>query len=162
VTHAPELARFFKSRVSDDHDAQDLMQELYLSVLKMAGSQAIKHPRAYLFTIAGTLVHQHWQRSKAQQTHMSLEELPVEVLHSALPATEANAPEFTAALAERLSEVKQRLSQLSPKVQAAVLWHHRDGYTCDEIAEKLSVVTHRVKKYLVRGLNHCRTTPQLI
>jgi RNA polymerase sigma-70 factor (ECF subfamily) len=156
MTHAPELARFFKRRVADERDAQDLMQEVYLALLKTSDSQVIRHANAYLFTIAGNLVQQYWQRAKGRPAHVSLDDLPADVLDAGLAASEANVPECAATLAERLSHLTQRLSELSPKVQAAVVWHHRDGYTCDEIGEKLSVVTHRVKKYLVKGLTHCR------
>jgi RNA polymerase sigma factor (sigma-70 family) len=159
MTHAQELARFFRSRVSDTEDAQDLMQELYLALLKMPSSPAIRHPKAYLFTIAANLVHQHWQRSKTNPIHVSLDDIPPELVLDTQPAIGANEPESAAMSAERLSQIEQRLSQLSAKIQAAILWHHRDGYTCDEIGEKLSVVRHRVKKYLVRGLSHCRTMP---
>ena len=62
-------------------------------------------------------------------------------------------------MAQRLESLRPRLSELSPTVQATVVWHHRDGYTCEEIASKLSVVTHCVKKYLVKGLAHCRMAP---
>jgi DNA-directed RNA polymerase specialized sigma24 family protein len=41
-------------------------------------------------------------------------------------------------------------------VRNTILWHRRDGYTCDEIVEELSAATHRVKKHLVKGLAHCR------
>jgi RNA polymerase sigma-70 factor (ECF subfamily) len=68
-------------------------------------------------------------------------------------------PESEALLAERLEYLGRRLSELSPKVQAAILWHHRDGYTCEEIGERLSVVRNRVKKYLGKGLAHCRGEP---
>jgi RNA polymerase sigma-70 factor (ECF subfamily) len=159
VAHAPELARFFKGRVSNAEDAQDLMQELYVALLRIPGSQeVIRHPKAYLIAIAGNLVHQHWQRTRIHPIHISLENIPAEVVN-ALPSTDANDPEAAAIFAERLLQVQQRLNDLSIRVQAAVLWHHRDGYTCDEVAEKLSIVTHRVKKYLVRGLSHCRGMP---
>jgi DNA-directed RNA polymerase specialized sigma24 family protein len=81
----------------------------------------------------------------------------VEVVQSSHSEFEANTPESAAALEEQLSKLTKRLGELNPKVQAAVLWHHRDGYTCDEIAVKLAVVTHRVRKYLVKGLAHCRS-----
>jgi RNA polymerase sigma-70 factor (ECF subfamily) len=153
---APELVRFFKGRLSDEHDAQDLTQELYLALLKASDSQVIRHPKAYLFAVAGTLVHQHYERRKMRPPHVALDEASTGVLQTADGACEANCPESEAALAERLMQLERRLNELSPKVQAAVVWHHRDGYTCDEIAAKLSVVNHRVKKYLVRGLSHCR------
>jgi RNA polymerase sigma factor (sigma-70 family) len=149
VSLAPELRRYFKRRVG--HDAQDLLQELYLALLKIPGAQpVVRHPQAYLFTIAAHLVQQHWQRSEKRP--VCLED--VDSLVS--PAVD---PESAAISAERVEQLERKLSQLSAKVQAAVLLHHRDGYTCDEIGEKLSVVRHRVKKYLVRGLSHCRTLP---
>jgi RNA polymerase sigma factor (sigma-70 family) len=156
MAHAPELARFLMSRVSDAHDAQDLMQELYLALLKARPSGAISHPKAYLFTIAANLAHQHRQRRKIRRLHLALDDLPAEVLQTTQPGWEASSPESAAAVAERLSQIQQCLNKLSPKVQAAIVLHHRDGYTCDEIGEKLSVVRHRVKKYLVKGLTHCR------
>jgi RNA polymerase sigma factor (sigma-70 family) len=157
MAHAPELKRFLKRQVSDATDAQDLMQEVYLAVLKVPRSQTIRQPKAYLFSVASNLAHHHWQRRKGYPLHVRLDEVPAEFFQGAHPAFEVNPSESVAALAERLSHLGERLSELSPNVQAAVVWHHRDGYTCDEIAEKLSVVRHRVKKYLVRGLSHCRT-----
>jgi RNA polymerase sigma-70 factor (ECF subfamily) len=156
MSSASELLRFFKARIRDAEDAQDLMQELYLTILRVPCAHEIRHPKAYLFAIAGNIAHQHWHRTKAQPTQISLEDVPADFLHSTHPTNEASEPEAAAMLAERLTQVEQRLNELSAMVQAAVLWHHRDGYTCDEIGERLSVVTHRVKKYLVRGLTHCR------
>jgi RNA polymerase sigma-70 factor (ECF subfamily) len=137
VDDAPALARFFRSRTSDAEDALDLMQELYLTLLKIPRSeQVIRHPKAYLFTIAGNLVHQHWQRAKTQPIHISPDHIPADFANAPL-SSNANDPEAAAMFAERLSQVQHRLDGLSISVQAAVLWHHRDGYTCEEIATKL-------------------------
>lgn len=156
ISNVTDLTRFFNRRVSDATDAEDLLQELFLAVLQMPCSKAICHPKAYLFTVAANLTHQHWQRSKKYQQHVPLDDVHPEDFDGVQFEPEANAPEFSAELAQRLLELGQRLGELPPRVQAAVIWHHRDGYTCDEIGEKLSVVRHRVKKYLVRGLTHCR------
>lgn len=161
IMHATELSRFLKSRLSDVTDAQDIMQELYLAVLRVPYLQAIHHPKAYLYTIAANLAHQHRERKKAQPMHVTLDEVPIEV-HTAQPPHEVTVPEAECALAERAARLAQCLAELSPKIQAAILWHYRDGYTCDEIGEKLSVARHRVKKYLVKGLTHCRSAPILL
>jgi RNA polymerase sigma factor (sigma-70 family) len=158
MAHATDLGRFLRAQVADAHDAQDLMQELYLSILKLQRADGIRNVKAYLFTIAARLAYQHREQRKTQLGRIPLEELPTEALQAADTGSETNAPESAAALAERLEGLEHRLNELSPKVQAAIVWHHRDGYTCDEIAQRLSVVRHRVKKYLVKGLNHCRTS----
>jgi RNA polymerase sigma-70 factor (ECF subfamily) len=132
------------------------MQELYLAVLKMQRSQPISHPKAYLFTIAAHLAHQHRRRNKDQSLRMALDDMPATVFGTTHPDLDPTMPESAAVLNERLSQLRQRLGELSPNVQAAILLHHRDGYTCDEVGEKLSVKSHRVKKYLVKGMRHCR------
>jgi RNA polymerase sigma factor (sigma-70 family) len=157
MMHSLELARFLRSQIPNATDAQDLMQELYLAVLKVPCSQPIRHPKAYLYKIAANLAHQHRLRIKARPIHVALDEVSAQILLSAHPKLEANAPEAACALAEHVSQLGQRLGELSPKVQAVILWHHRDGYTCAEIGAKLSIAQHRVKKYLVKGLSHCRT-----
>ena len=156
LVHATELGRFLRGRVADPNDAQDLLQELYLALLKLQHAEGIRNAKAYLFTVASRLVYQHHERNRTHPLRITLDEAPLEALQAAQSASDDNAPESAASLAERLQDLEQRLSELSPKVQAAMVWHLRDGYTCDEVAEKLSVVTHRVKKYLVKGLNHCR------
>jgi RNA polymerase sigma factor (sigma-70 family) len=159
ITHAGELTRFLASQVADTSEAQDLMQEVYVAVLKLKFPEAIRSPKAYLFTIAANLAHVHRLRRAAAPTHVAWDEVLPEVLHTGHPSSEANLPESEALLAERLEYLGRRLSELSPKVQAAILWHHRDGYTCEEIGERLSVVRNRVKKYLGKGLAHCRGEP---
>lgn len=156
MMHACELTRFLQRQVSDAHDAQDLMQELYLAILK-AQPQDVRHAKAYLFAIAANLAYQHRQRRKVRPQHLTLAAVPEEFFQTTHPGWEASGPESEVVLAERVAWLGRRLDELSPKVRAAVVMHHRDGYTCAEIAEELSVVTHRVKKYLTKGIAHCRT-----
>ena len=158
TAYALELSRFIKRQIPNADDAQDILQELYLAILKLHGLEAIRHPKAYLFRIAANLAHQHRERHKALPPHTTLDEAAADALQTATSAFEVNTPESAAALAERIAQIERRLRELSPKVQAAVVLHHRDGYTCEEVSEKLAVVRHRVKKYLVKGLAHCRST----
>jgi RNA polymerase sigma-70 factor (ECF subfamily) len=154
IDQSPELLAFLRRQLAEPTDAHDLLQELYLRILKLRKLDAIRSPRAYLFRVATNLAYEHRRRLSATGVHLALEELDV---HS-IPEMQgfSNAPESAALMAERLEHVTTRLSELSPKVQRAILWHHRDGYTCEEIGTKLAVVRNRVKKYLVRGLTHCR------
>jgi RNA polymerase sigma-70 factor (ECF subfamily) len=157
MVHAPALTRFLACQVSDQSEGQDLMQEVYLRILKLKCPEAIRSPKAYLFTVAAKIAYEYRLRRDSQPLHFTFDSLPEEVLRSAtIESIDADPPLAAVALAERLNHLGARLSELSPKVQAAILWHHHDGYTCEEIAERLSVVTHRVKKYLTKGLAHCR------
>jgi RNA polymerase sigma factor (sigma-70 family) len=48
------------------------------------------------------------------------------------------------------------LEQLSPKAQAVLLLHRRDGYSLGEIAAQLGVSRAMAAKYLSKALLHCR------
>jgi RNA polymerase sigma-70 factor (ECF subfamily) len=153
---APELKGYLTRKGTRPSDAQDLMQEVYIRILKVRNPQAILQPKAYLYKVAASVAYEHRLRTMVHPPHVTFDEGAADELIASGSESHANAPESHAALAERLSLLATRLNELPPRVRDAVLWHHRDGYTCDEIAERLSAATHRVKKYLVRGLAHCR------
>jgi RNA polymerase sigma factor (sigma-70 family) len=158
VAHAQQLTRFLARQVSDVSEAPDLLQELYLRIPSIKTPGDIRAPKAYLFTMASHIAGQHRVRRDTRLDVISLECITEAMLAERSPGD--GAAEFVT-LKRRLEELNRRLDQLPPKVRAALIWHHRDGYTCDEIAEKLSVVTHRAKKYLVKGLAHCRAEPPI-
>jgi len=65
------------------------------------------------------------------------------------PATEVEAQ-------LRVEELERALGQLSPRVQAALILHRRDGLSLEEIAVRFGVSRSMVKKYLAKALRHCR------
>lgn len=159
MTQADALTRYLRRRARDPVEAEDLLQEVYLAILKAGSLGAIQSPKAYVFRIAASIAHQHGSHRAAERERLTFEDPTTATALIGAEQSAENSPEESAVFAEQLSALDDRLSGLSPKVQAAILWHHRDGYTCDEIAEKLSVITHRVKKYLVKGLAHGRSAP---
>lgn len=156
LTLAPELTRYLRRKSPGTTDAQDLMQEVYVRILKIKALQGIEQPRAYLYKVAACVAYDSRHRSAALPPHISYDEATSHDESTAGSGLEPHCPESEAAVSERLDALAARLNELSPQVRDAILWHHRDGYTCDEIAERLSAATHRVKKYLVKGLAHCR------
>ena len=47
------LQAFFYRRLRTKADAADLVQEVYLRMLRVSDPEAIRNPEAYLFTVAG-------------------------------------------------------------------------------------------------------------
>src|SRR4029077_13268312 len=80
-----------------------------------------------------------------------------EEIHASLPGSlRTGDPEAQAELCELLDEVTERLNPLPLRVRSALLWHYRDGYTCEEIGERLSLKCNRVKKDLAQDKYRCR------
>lgn len=158
--HGRALLRFFVSRLPDSSEAPDLVQEVYLRVLRVDRPDLIRSPEAYLFTIATHLAQEHWLKRSSRPLHIALEETPSEDLHADVNVFAAGAPEDAALKAASMQRLESVLAQLSPKARATLVWHRRDGLTYKEIGARLGISTNMVKKYLAQSLAHCRSQLQ--
>src|SRR5262245_37751023 len=62
-THGRALRRFLASRMRNARaDVPDLVQEVYLRLLRIPDHEAIRNPQAYLYTIASHVLHQYTLR----------------------------------------------------------------------------------------------------
>lgn len=145
------LRRLFRRRLRNKGDAQDLAQEVYLRMLRISETEIIRNPEAYLYTVARNLAKEHAVLDQRRSRQLDVESPALEVELADLPSFEEAAD--TEQRTQRLREV---LNQLSPKCRAAVVMQFRDGLSYAEIAERLGTSTNMVKKYLTKGLVHCR------
>ena len=53
-------------------------------------------------------------------------------------------------------QLEEVLGQLSPKCRTVPILHRRDGMSYEEIGAQIGILMSMVKKYLARGLRHCR------
>jgi RNA polymerase sigma-70 factor (ECF subfamily) len=154
--HGRPLLKFFASRLPDAADAPDLVQEVYLRLLRLERLDLVRCPEAYLFTIASNIAHEHGLKKARRPPHIALEDTPVEDLPTDVDAFVSAAPEEAAVRRERVRRLEEALSQLSPKARATLVWHRRDGRTYGEIGARLGISRNMVKKYLSQAVAHCR------
>src|SRR5215831_11456124 len=57
--HGGALQRFIYSRIRTKSDAPDLAQEVYVRMLRVSDTEAIRNPQLYLYTVASNLVKEH-------------------------------------------------------------------------------------------------------
>ncbi|HET6783552.1 MAG TPA: sigma-70 family RNA polymerase sigma factor [Pseudoxanthomonas sp.] len=149
--HGPVLRGFFVRRGAKD-EAEDLVQETYLRLLRAHECQgdAIANPEAYLFTVALNLA-----REQAVRRRWSL--LPIEELENitTLLADEESV-EDAAERAQRRQRLQALLRTLPERTRAVLVMQYRDGLSYKQIAERMGVSPHMVKKHVVRGLSVCR------
>lgn len=147
ATVGGDLLRFLRSRLSHGDQAQDLAQEVYLRLLRVEDLGLIRNPRAFVIHLAAHAAHE-WRmlaRNRLQHSEGELEQL---IADTGDPADELERD-------ERVRDLARVLSTLSPKCQAALLMHRRDGMTYQEIATQMQLSVAMVKKYLARGLAAC-------
>lgn len=150
--HGARLRQFLASKLRHaQQDIPDLVQEVYLRLMRVQRHEAIRSPQAYLFTVAFHVLYQH---------KLSRAAIPeaVDIL-DALTESEIHTDEDPSALLDarqRLAEMERLLSQLPPNVHATFVLSRHYGYTLDEIARQLGVSRGMVKKYLAKALAHFR------
>jgi len=149
--HRGALQAFFHRRLRIKSDAPDLVQEVYLRMLRVGDPHTIRNPEAYLFTVAGNLLRENAVADRRQAQSVAIEEAEATPSLAEVPRFEAGVD--TARRIERLREVIQ---ELSPKCCAAVVMQYRHEFSYEEIAARLEVSPRMVKKYLSLALNHCR------
>ena len=132
-------------------DAPDLAQEVYLRMLRVSDSDAIRNPELYLYTVANNLVKEHAVLDRRQASDVDIDDATVQQQLGDLPAFDG---ELDAT--QRILRLRVVLTQLSPKCRAAVVLHYKHGLSYQEVAERLGVSAHMVKKYLSQALVHCR------
>jgi RNA polymerase sigma factor (sigma-70 family) len=146
------LSNYFLRRVAHRWDAQDLVQEVYLRLLRIEPADAanILSPEAYLFTVAANLVKEH--AVLRQQQPLGSDELE-QLVDCLVAPTNIEADLDSESRQQRLAEL---IDHLSPKCKAVMIMHYRDGLSCKEIAKQMSISTNMVKKYIGKGLAACR------
>lgn len=150
--HGPRLRSFLARRLRHAAaDLPDLVQEVYLRLLRVPDAQTIRNPRAYLFTVALHVLYQH---------SLDLASSPEWIdIVDALPSPQTRDGENPARQIEvwdRLEEFDRVLSQLPPQTYTVFVLHRQYGYSREEIAAKLGLSYAMVKKHLAQALVHCR------
>ncbi len=144
----PQLYRFLLRRLKNHSDAQDLAQEAYLRLLRVEDPELIRQPAAYLFRIAANLVHEFRLKERRSGIIVSLEVV-------AEPGS-YEAPEKRIEQKEILDKIQVVLNDMPPLYAAAFVLCKRDGLSHQEIADKLGISLHTVRKYLTRAVTLCR------
>jgi RNA polymerase sigma-70 factor (ECF subfamily) len=149
--HRGALHAFFYRRLRVKSDTADLVQEVYLRMLRVGDSDSIRNPEAYLFTVAGNLL-----RENAVADHRQTLSVPVEEAEATPPLTHLPGFENELDITQRVTRLSVVLQELAPKCYAAVVLQYRHELSYQEIAARLGISPRMVKKYLSQALNHCR------
>lgn len=149
--HGKRLRRFLLARVRSAADAADLVQEVFLRLLRVEDHESIRMPEAYVFALANHVLYQH--RLRQAKSSGSVDILDVLAETETVPESD---PAVQAETQQRVEELERALGQLSPRAQAALILHRRDGFSIEEIAEQFGVSRPMAKKYLAKALLHCR------
>lgn len=153
------------TRKLGNHDvAEDVVQDAYLRMLTVgAGHEALRSPKAFLFTVASNLAVDSLR--KKQRTQRLLPPAWSADWDDRDETEEAVCPgrsvEDVVDAEVRFSRVMDALEDLPPKCRNAFVLHKFHELSYAEVAERLGVTVSMVEKYLSRGLEQLRRHPEL-
>lgn len=148
--HGTRLRRYLAGRIRNRADAPDMAQEIYLRLLRVERPGEIRSPEAYLFTVATNLVHEHTVRQATRPALVELDDVAEQ------PGPEDVDPCAHAVVRQRFEALERAIARLSPRMRTTLLLHRRDGFSLEEIGEKLGISRNVAKKYLAKALLYCR------
>jgi RNA polymerase sigma-19 factor, ECF subfamily len=150
-----ELQRFFAKHARDPNAIEDLVQIVYERLVKYTKDGSVRAPHAYIFKIALNVLSDANQRAQADRERLiSCDPLTLE-RYAEDRGLEHSEPDSSAAVGTR-AEVARAFKKLPRTAQEA--WaHKRDGLSYKEIAGKMQVTEHAVKKYISTALQGIRT-----
>jgi RNA polymerase sigma factor (sigma-70 family) len=151
ASHGTQLNRFLLARVRNAADVPDIVQEVYLRMLRIPSAESIRSPEAYLFTVAQHVLQQHQLRQSAIPPVTELTDAL-----SALAVSHGVDPAQTLDAHQCLERLQVALDELTPKARATFILHRRDGLSLSQIGECLGLSVPMVKKYLMKSLLHLR------
>src|SRR5580692_5289071 len=105
--HRRALQAYFYRRIRTKSDAPDLAQEVYVRMLRVSDTEAVRNPQLYLYTVASNLVKEHALLEQRQGHRLELDESSLEQRLGELPAMDSQL-----AGSERVEHLGAVLAQL--------------------------------------------------
>jgi RNA polymerase sigma factor (sigma-70 family) len=150
-THGQGLRRFLSARMRNAADVPDLVQEVFLRLLRVEDHETIRNPQAYLYTIASHVLHQHALCHSTTTESVRFTDVVAE-----LSGMVEHDPSLQVDTEQRFEAMGRALERHSPNSYATLVLHRCDGIPLKEIAPLLGVSYTMVKRYLAQALTYCQ------
>jgi len=150
--HSRQLRRFLSVRLRPDGhvDIPDLIQEIYLRLLRLKDHGGIRNPQAYIFTIASHVLHQYTLQRANQPSSMD----PLEVV-KALQSVAVPDSSDELDIEQQVQILGEKLKTHSPRAYAVLIMYRCEGLTFREIGKRLGISSVMAHKYLARAILFC-------
>ncbi len=141
--HLDSIFRFVRARCGNDHDAADIVQDVFLELCRKVGNYDAKHPfLAWLYTVARHKVIDHFRRQRPSETFDA----------EAHGAEDARHPSHLLEEREGAEQAWRAVFRLLPEPQATALWLRvQEQRSIAEISTALELGESNVKVLLFRA-----------
>ena len=142
------LLRYFRKRVGDAADVEDMVQEVFARVAARESPAPIDHLGGYLLQTAASVVADQARRRSARQAEAHVPFDPE------LHAEQDIDPERLLNGREDLRRATAALLSLPERTRTIFILHRLEGYKHKDIASQLGISVSAVEKQIVRAVQH--------
>jgi RNA polymerase sigma factor (sigma-70 family) len=147
--HRGRLYHYLRRRLANEDDAQELAQEAFLRLLRVARVDLVVDPQAYLYRVARNLVYE--QGTRRLPAGSRVEDAELESIEDP-----QDTPEDEAERALLARSIERVLVELSPRHHAILILFCQHGLSQREISEQVGLSKSMVQKCLAQAIAHCR------
>ncbi|HBU63059.1 MAG: RNA polymerase subunit sigma-24 [Oceanicaulis sp.] len=140
------LRGFFSKRVSDRDEVSDLIQDVFLRLIRRGDHGEIDHIRGYVFQVARSVLADHLRRHQVRRTDAH-EPFDVEQ-HGGSDFS----PERVLLSKEELNRLMQALQELPQRTQDVFVLRAFENYKYADIARLMAISTRSVEKHMAKAL----------
>lgn len=145
------LRRFFERRMKASPDPEDLVQEVFVRLIRQGNVKDIHHLDGYVFQVAANVLRDYarrWAVREEEVRHARIDEDSLEGGFS---------PERVLLGQEAIERVIAALHELPEKTQVIFALYHFESVPQVEIARKLNMSISTVEKHMGRANLHLLT-----
>ena len=150
LPHEPALRAWLVHRMprgtGSGFEIDDVVQEAYAVLATLGGVAHIRDPRAYLYTVAQSVILQHVRRASIVSIEMVAE------IDSADHAGDERSPDRCAAASEELRRVGRLIAGLPDKCRQAFVLRKVHGLSQRQIAASMGISESTVEKHIGKGV----------
>ncbi len=143
-----DLARYFRKRLTDASEVDDLVQEVFARVAARDSQRPIGHLGGFVFGVAAHVLADRARRRFVRKADAHVEFDP------GRHADEDFDPHRVLAGRQELRGAIEALLALPLRTRRIFVLHRLEGRTSREVAQQLGISISAVEKHMVRAMQH--------
>ena len=142
------LTRYFQRRVNDSAEVEDLIQEVFLRIVRRGPAGELEQLDGYIFKTAASVLLDRSRRRRVRHSdrHITFE--------PDVHGGEAPGPERTLIGAETLAAIGVALLELPERTRRVFILRRMEGLSNPEVGRRLGVSASAVEKHMLRAVRH--------
>jgi RNA polymerase sigma factor (sigma-70 family) len=146
LPHEPALRGWLSRSTPQGVDPDDVVQEAYTILAELESVDGIRHPRAYLFQVARSVIMRHVRRARIVPIHT------VEDLERLEHFDDAASPEQHTIDRDELRQLARAIAAMPAKTREAFVLRRVNDLPQREIAARMRISENTVETHIARGI----------